>query len=239
MAYTVHKARSIMRTCLALLLVAVTAVGCSDQVGSDDDTSLDALVGKADASSVPGGAYTNATPHFGELSTVTLNADHTFTRTALQACPGGGTCAPRTETGKFLLTHSATKHYIHFYTAAGKSLDKYQWQLSLSKLSLNLDGDGEWFALALGASCESAGGNCTALVPDACEYGSVGDATQYSCGGGLGVECCLPLQPDNSCNTDGDCSGSLPHFCKQCEDGTTSCAHWSCLEKACQITSCN
>lgn len=228
-----------MRTCLAYLLVAVTAAACSDQVDSDLDSDLDAPVGKADAASVPGGAYTNATPHFGELSTVTLNADHTFTRTALQACPGGGTCAPRVETGKFLLTHSATKRYIHFYTAAGASLDKYQWKLTSTKLTLNLEGDGQWFALGLGATCASAGGTCTALVPDACEFGSIGDATQYSCGGGVGVECCLPLQPDNSCNATSDCAGFLPQFCKQCGDGSTSCAHWSCVENACQVATCD
>ncbi len=41
-------------------------------------------------------------------------------------------------------------------------------------------------------SCEAAGGTCVPLVPDACANGTVGDARTYSCGGGLGVQCCLP-----------------------------------------------
>jgi hypothetical protein len=40
--------------------------------------------------------------------------------------------------------------------------------------------------------CVAAGGKCVALVPGSCDNGAVGDARQYSCGGGLGVECCLP-----------------------------------------------
>jgi hypothetical protein len=43
-----------------------------------------------------------------------------------------------------------------------------------------------------GNACEAAGGACVPLVPDACEFGTVGDASTYSCGGGLGVQCCLP-----------------------------------------------
>src|SRR5450755_4403973 len=226
-----------MRTQLAILFISLAA--CSDQTGSDVDTDLDAPVGKADSASVPGGAYTNATPHYGELTTVTLNPDHTFTRTAIQACAGGGTCAPLVQTGKFLLTHSSTKHYVHFYAADGTSMDKYQWKLTSGSLKFNLEGDDHWFTMAKGATCASTGGNCVPLVPDACELGSVGDATQYSCGGGLGVECCLPLQPDNSCNADSDCSGLIPQFCKVCSDNTTVCAHWSCLENACQITTCD
>lgn len=41
-------------------------------------------------------------------------------------------------------------------------------------------------------SCASAGGMCVGLVPGACMGGHLGDANKYSCGGGLGVTCCLP-----------------------------------------------
>ncbi len=40
--------------------------------------------------------------------------------------------------------------------------------------------------------CASAGGQCVAITPTACATGTFGDATKYSCGGGLGVGCCLP-----------------------------------------------
>ena len=42
-------------------------------------------------------------------------------------------------------------------------------------------------------SCASAGGQCVGLAPGACPPPkSVGDANVYDCGGGLGVQCCLP-----------------------------------------------
>lgn len=41
-------------------------------------------------------------------------------------------------------------------------------------------------------ACASAGGSCVALTPTSCASGKWGDATKYSCGGGLGVGCCLP-----------------------------------------------
>jgi hypothetical protein len=43
-------------------------------------------------------------------------------------------------------------------------------------------------------ACQKAGGSCVALAPGTCDSGAVGDATQYSCGGGLGIECCLPTK---------------------------------------------
>lgn len=42
----------------------------------------------------------------------------------------------------------------------------------------------------------------------------------------------------NSCAADADCSGILPQFCRTCDDGSTSCAHWSCVTNACQIATC-
>jgi hypothetical protein len=39
--------------------------------------------------------------------------------------------------------------------------------------------------------CVAAGGSCVALTPSACN-GVVADAREFSCGGGLGIECCFP-----------------------------------------------
>ncbi len=42
-------------------------------------------------------------------------------------------------------------------------------------------------------SCTTAGGSCVGLSPTACPAPRhFGDANTYSCGGGLGVACCLP-----------------------------------------------
>lgn len=51
--------------------------------------------------------------------------------------------------------------------------------------------------------CESAGGRCVALVPSACTDGVTGNADWYSCGGGLGVMCCLPATTPPSCRAIG------------------------------------
>ncbi len=226
--------RSFIFTCLFF-----TAAACGTTHTIDGNDQLDAPVGKEDAASVPSGAYSNAQAYYGELASLSLDADHTFKRSEIVACAGGGTCDPIVDTGTYLFTHSSTKHYIRFYAADGTSLDRYQWKLSASgALQLERDGSDHWFTLTQGASCDAAGGTCVPLVPDACEFGSIGDASEYSCGGGVGVECCLPLQPDNRCNVDSDCKGFLPQFCRACGDGTTACAHWSCVANACQLASC-
>lgn len=218
----------------------IAIAGCGTTTSVDGNDQLDAPVGKADAASVPSGAYSNRGAYYGELATLSLNADHTFQRSEIVACAGGGTCDPIADGGTFLFTHSTTKHYIRFYAADGTALDRYQWKLSASgALQLERDGSDHWFTMTQGATCASAGGTCVPLVPDACEFGSIGDANEYSCGGGLGVECCLPLQASNSCQTDSDCTGFLPQFCRACGDGTTQCAHWSCVTNACEIASCN
>lgn len=45
-------------------------------------------------------------------------------------------------------------------------------------------------------TCEDAGGECVAVVPDACPDGIIGDAMAFTCGGGVGVMCCLPADDD-------------------------------------------
>ncbi|HTR54326.1 MAG TPA: hypothetical protein VMJ10_26720 [Kofleriaceae bacterium] len=52
--------------------------------------------------------------------------------------------------------------------------------------------------------CEVAGGSCVALAPGSCS-GVIGDANTYGCGGGDGVECCLPAtpKPGDKCNAAG------------------------------------
>lgn len=53
--------------------------------------------------------------------------------------------------------------------------------------------------------CVAAGGECVGLYPGNCKDGVIGSADQYSCGGQLGVMCCLPAEPTAECKTDADC----------------------------------
>jgi hypothetical protein len=41
-------------------------------------------------------------------------------------------------------------------------------------------------------ACTAAGGACVGLAPASCPNGTWGDAATHSCGGGVGVGCCLP-----------------------------------------------
>ena len=66
---------------------------------------------------------------------------------------------------------------------------------------------------SLASACETAGGQCVGLTPTNCKDGTVGDATKYSCGGMVGVMCCLPKQ--TSCEAAGGaCVGLTPTNCK-------------------------
>jgi hypothetical protein len=63
-------------------------------------------------------------------------------------------------------------------------------------------------------ACEAAGGSCVALYPGTCADGTVGDANEYSCGGALGVQCCLPAAPQNGCTAKGGtCVAVYPGTC--------------------------
>ncbi|HYQ01138.1 MAG TPA: hypothetical protein VER96_20850 [Polyangiaceae bacterium] len=42
-----------------------------------------------------------------------------------------------------------------------------------------------------------------------------------------------------SCVTAADCTGPLPQLCRVCADGSTACAHWSCVANACEVATCN
>lgn len=42
--------------------------------------------------------------------------------------------------------------------------------------------------------CAAAGGECVGVYPGACADGVIGDGDTFSCGGGVGVMCCLAAE---------------------------------------------
>ncbi len=52
-------------------------------------------------------------------------------------------------------------------------------------------------------SCVAGGGRCEPVIPGSCATGIVGDPDVYSCGGGLGVLCCLPGTTPPTCRNIG------------------------------------
>ena len=47
--------------------------------------------------------------------------------------------------------------------------------------------------------CVAAGGTCVPVIPDSCPDGIFGDPGRFSCGGGLGVACCIPRTRPPDC----------------------------------------
>jgi hypothetical protein len=66
----------------------------------------------------------------------------------------------------------------------------------------------------------------------------------WACGGGLaspGASTSETLWTDTgakSCQAVTDCRFPTPQYCEQCSDGTTVCAHWACVQSACQLEVC-
>ena len=182
-----------MRKILFLLILTIS--GCATQASDEQPDAADS--GKADGITHPAGRYTNPRPLVGQMETLELAADGTFQRTQLVECAAAFDCAPIEETGTYAFTHSTTRRYIHFYSDTGVDLGRYEWRFSGTNLEIGDEATGRWFDLdpeAAVTACEAGGGTCVPLVPDACEFGTIGDAMQYSCGGGAGVQCCLPVK---------------------------------------------
>jgi hypothetical protein len=216
----------------------VFAVACASQPTKDAEDGLEGPGGKADGKSLPIGTYVNSSPKVGQFVSLTLETDHTFTRTVDGLCPGGGTCAPQSQSGLFLYTLSGTKSYLHFYGEDGESIDRAAWTLDGSTLTLTPDGIDPPYTMVQSGPCEAAGGVCLPDVPEGCPNGHFGDPAQYTCGDlPSGFGCCLPTT-DNSCQVASDCHGILPNFEKVCSNGQLDGAHWACIDDQCQITSC-
>jgi hypothetical protein len=219
-----------MRNLMMVSLIAM--MGCSGAAPSDDslpDSAED--VTKADVVYPAGTFAGDATVKAGELETVTINADKTYSSVTFIYCASQYPLDCGHASGTYKFTHGGSTRYIRFYDANGSFMKRYAWKLSGDTLKLRADGDtvcqsltkqpdfaqegehcGGFIANAkqcapglrcqyshvpdVGGTCvtespcEAAGGSCVALAPGSCQ-GQVADATQFSCGGGLGVECCF------------------------------------------------
>ena len=74
-------------------------------------------------------------------------------------------------------------------------------------------------------TCAAAGGECVGVYPGACANGTI---AEYSCGGGVGVMCCLPgpepaPEPTACAAAGGECVGVYPGACANGTIGEESC----------------
>jgi hypothetical protein len=217
-----------MRNLMFVSLFAM--IGCSNAAPNDDqlpDTAED--VTKADVVYPQGTFDGDASVQAGELETVTLNADKSYSMVTFVYCSSQYPLDCGHASGSYKFTRGGSTRYLRFYDANGSFMKRYAWKLSGTTLKLRADGDSAWQSLTQQAdyaqegescggfvrdpkqcapglvchynhvpdvpgtcmkSCESAGGSCVALSPGSCN-GQVADATEFSCGGGLGVECCF------------------------------------------------
>jgi hypothetical protein len=85
------------------------------------------------------------------------------------------------------------------------------------------------------AGCISnAGGPCGGTTQTPC-----------TCASGLTCQTLLDSSMPGVCRASGaacvsalDCKGALPTFCLLCPDGSAGCAHWACVNNACEIATC-
>lgn len=181
------RARSLGALLGTLAALAMFACGTGDLVVGDD--------ARFDASPPEGGSAPDATtPDEKDGSVEDSAADAPVV--ACSAAPGGpGTCLPtgsacsKADTsltcpsaGTFCCTSSCPvlSPPAPGFCDGGPTATKY-----------TANGCVAGFACAP-IACTSAGGTCVGVAPGSCTTGNVGDAAKYSCGGGLGVMCCLP-----------------------------------------------
>jgi hypothetical protein len=181
-----------MRNWMMAAAMVFSMVGCG--AASDLDNEPDTIddVTKADAV-YPAGVYESTTAKLGDFYLLELNADNTYLhKTAGIDCLPSyfGTCGIITGTYKF--SHSSTTKYIRFYDENGQFVVRYAYTLTSSGITLREDGQSHTFTMKKSSQndCVAAGGDCVALAPGSCK-GEVQDAREFSCGGGLGVECCF------------------------------------------------
>ncbi|MDI3289342.1 hypothetical protein QHF83_38890, partial [Polyangium sp. 15x6] len=99
-----------------------------------------------------------------------------------------------------------------------------------------------------GNACTEAGGLCVGVAPNACPNGTWLDANTYPCDAGIGVGCCLQLDPiPEQCNTDEECgcgsvcintqchsAGGLPPNCTVDADCGQPCLGYVCVAGMCE-----
>ena len=77
-----------------------------------------------------------------------------------------------------------------------------------------------------GGGCDfEVSGRCPVCDPMRCPTGQTFDPVLCKC-------------VKNQCVTAADCTGPLPQFCEICADGSTACAHWSCVAGQCSVNAC-
>lgn len=62
----------------------------------------------------------------------------------------------------------------------------------------------------------------------------LGTLLSVACGTGTSTS----RSPVQACTLPGDCTGVLPAICQVCDDGTTGCAHFACVNGACEVELC-
>ena len=50
--------------------------------------------------------------------------------------------------------------------------------------------------------------------------------------------CIVIPKPKPHCNAETECTGPLRQECRICDDGTFTCAHWTCESGACAVATC-
>lgn len=146
-----------IRSCLAYpWFLAILVLGCA---GTDDPMLDDAETevpedGKADQLGLSGtfNLDDDEVPEFGDILSLTLNADGTFERAVLGRCTEDGEgekiCTALMDQGSFRLTRGRVtgRTYITFYDVAELRLDKHEYMIDAETLQLRRTWTKRWMS---------------------------------------------------------------------------------------------
>jgi hypothetical protein len=181
---------------LVAMALVMALAGCGGASEGDDETGDDSLASSEDGLTIAQaklvGSWKQAAGQAGSYTDLVLFASTRFTAKAVVYCVRAP-CLPVPISGTW--TASTTKLTL---TETTPSAESRPYTYALTGNHLILKGthgmiSGSLTRVSGANACATGGGRCTGLGPHGCGVGNqTGDANQFSCGGGLGVMCCLP-----------------------------------------------
>lgn len=142
------------RICLGESLVVGAAMGlalgCGPELAMDDEDvgteEIEASSDRADVADPRHGTFLRAAATPGDMASLTLRADRTFSREVAAAC-ASPPCAPVQEGGGYRFTRSGSIKYIRFLDGLNRAIDKYAYRLTGNTLSVRRVNTTRWYDL--------------------------------------------------------------------------------------------
>jgi hypothetical protein len=148
-------------------------MGCAG-APANDDTLAEQVEDPSKADVIyPYGTWDGDEVQAGELDTVTLNDDKTYSCVTFLYCDNSHGLDCGHESGSFKFTHAGSTRYVKFYDETGTFVNRYAWKLSGDSLSLRASGDTVWMKMHRHVDYANEGEACGGFVahPKQCADG--------------------------------------------------------------------